>query len=162
MASSTVSDLPSSDEEDPGTSYTPTDNPNLVLDENQADETMVENLELTVVQPSYPLFIRPDAIPIPHLPPNPAVFDKERDPSWVIDKEYGRHQLVEPVFKTSIGCWSVAFNMPFIDLRGFMFRNPKLASECQFDWDPERNPYEKEPENESKSKGPVLYLVFLS
>ena len=151
MASSTVSDLPSSDE-DLGTTYTE-DNPNLVV-----EEETVENVELTVVTPSYPLIIRPDAIPVPHLPPNPAVFDKERDPSWVIDKEYGRHQLVEPVFKTSIGCWSVAFNMPFIDLRGFMFRNPKLASDCSFDWDPERNPYEKEPENESKSNVVIKFV----
>ena len=151
MASSTVSDLPNSNE-DPGTTYTTADNPNLVMDENQDEETVVEALELTVVEPSYPLFIRPDAIPIPRCPPNPAVFDKERDPSWDIDTKYGRHQLVEPVFKTSIGVWSVNFNTPYIWLRGYMFRNPKLASDCQFDWDPERNPYEMEPENESKSK----------
>ena len=146
MASSTVKDIENYDEE---------------LEEGQVFDITVENHEEIVttptdvisdqkLEPYFPIDFRPEAIPKPYLPPNPLKFDKERDPAWVIDGDYGRHQLVEPLFKTSIGIWSVEFQKPYIYCKGFMFQNPKLASDCSFDWDPERDPYEREPEGEGE------------
>ena len=102
-----------------------------------------------VDQPEVLIKIRPEAIPFPGLPPDPrSRFDEKKDPKWEIDGTYGRHQLVEPIYKTSIGSWCVEHNKPFIWQRGFMYKNPRILTDCTFDWDPHKDPYKVEEAEE--------------
>ena len=71
--------------------------------------------------------------------PTPPGFQQGLHPEWVHFKK--SMQLVDPSDDSVIAHWSYKYNRAYFVDYGFFHRNPNVAGEFKFEFDPEKNPF---------------------
>ena len=78
----------------------------------------------------------------------PAKHDSKKHPKWI--NTYNKYHFVEPNANNTLGFWDGVRNKPYLFNHGFLFVNPNVENNWEFDDNPNAEPFKAKPKLKCK------------
>ena len=125
----------------------------MLADTYQPPDNAQMSTEVTTAPRGFMADFKPQFVTNPNPTRLPDGFQIGKHPYWLTEGQgAGPPQLIDPVTKTTIAFYSYDARVPYFYSFGFLRKNPRLATDSTWCWDPKERPYKEKTGEEEEGK----------